>query len=526
MKTEIGHVDAIPSKRLFKSIIADYGLNHSICELIDNALDIWIKKGKSSPLEINIDFEMNQQTISVSDNAGGVKKSELHLIVGPGQTSNLPDGETIGIFGVGTKRAVVALAQDIKITTRYETNKTYRLEFDESWLMNEDWNLPLYEIDDITEGTTIVELQKLRFQLTDEALTHLKQHLRATYARFLHNNKVIINLDKESIQPLNFENWAYPPDYSPHKYITDLKSGDGGTLQVEIIAGLTRESSPAGGEYGVYFYCNDRLIARALKNYDVGFATGLAGLPHPSVSLVRVIVSLNGDAQLMPWNSSKSGINSNHNMFLALRTSIVQDVKYYASLSRILSRKEGSWPENVFKYSSGKIRDIEIANLSDARKSYLLPLPKSKIRYAEKVKQVNQAIGKDYPWTTGLYESIIAIDLIFNQKLEQKNRLCLIVLDSTLEIAFKEYLVNESGTFYNDSKLSKLFNSRHDVHEAIKSHITFDDKIWKKISHYYNLRNKLVHERATVGIDDSQIEDYRSVVENVLEQLFNLSFNK
>lgn len=526
MKKEIGQVNAIPSKRLFISIIADYDLNRSICELIDNALDIWIKNGKGNPVEININLETNQQTISVSDNAGGVKKSDLRLIVGPGQTSNLPDGETIGFFGVGTKRAVVALAQDIKITTRYGANKTYRLEFDDSWLEDDDWDLPLYEIDDITEGTTIVELQKLRFMLTDDALTYLKEHLRATYTRFLHDNKVTINLNQEPLQPLNFENWAYPPDYPPHKYITDLKSDDGGTLKVEILAGLTRESSPAGGEYGVYFYCNDRLIARALKNYDVGFATGLAGLPHPSVSLVRVIVSLKGDAQLMPWNSSKSGINSNHNMFLALRNLLVQVVKDYASLSRSLSTKEGGWPDNVFKYPSGEINEIEIADLSNAKKSYLLPLPKSKMRYAEKLKQANQAIGKEKPWTTGLYESIIAVDLIFKHKLEQKNRVCLIILDSALEIAFKEYLVNESGTFYNASSLSKLFNSRHAVHEAVQSHVTFDDELWKKINYYYNLRNKLVHERATVGINDSQIEDYRSVVENVFERLFNLNFDR
>ncbi|MCK5643731.1 MAG: ATP-binding protein [Gammaproteobacteria bacterium] len=526
MKTEIGQVDAIPSKRLFTSIIADYDLNRSICELIDNALDIWIKNGKSSSVEININLEKNQQTISVSDNAGGVKKSDLHLIVGPGQTSNLPDGETIGFFGVGTKRAVVALAQDIKITTRYGTDKTYQLEFDESWLKNEDWELPLYEIDDIAEGTTIVELQKLRFKLTDEALTHLKEHLQATYARFLHDNKVDINLDQEPLQPLNFENWAYPPDYPPHKYITNIKSEDGGTLKVEILAGLTRESSPAGGEYGVYFYCNDRLIARALKNYDVGFATGLAGLPHPSVSLVRVIVSLKGDAQLMPWNSSKSGINSNHNMFLALRTLLVQVVKDYASLSRTWSKKEGGWPENVFKYPSGDIKEIEIADISNAKKSYLLQLPKSKLRYADKVKQVNQTIGKEKPWTTGLYESIIAVDLIFNQKLEQKNRICLILLDSTLEIAFKEYLVNETESNYTDSKLLKIFERRHQVQNEIKNHITFSDSIWNQINYYYKFRNKLVHERATVGITDNQIKDYRGVVQNVLEQLFCLSFSE
>ncbi|MCK5342233.1 MAG: ATP-binding protein, partial [Candidatus Heimdallarchaeota archaeon] len=353
-----------------------------------------------------------------------------------------------------------------------------------------------------------------------------KEHLQATYARFLHNNKVIINLNQEPLQPLSFENWAYPPDYSPRKIVTQQKFEDGGSVNVEILAGLTRESSPASGEYGVYFYCNDRLIARALKNYDVGFATGLAGLPHPSVSLVKVIVSLSGDVQLMPWNSSKSDISSNHSMFLALRNELIKVVKYYASLSRALSKKEGGWPENVFKYSSGKIREIEIDNISDTRKSYLPPLPKSKLRYADKVKKVNNTIRKEKPWTTGLYESIIAVDLIFNKKLEQKNRVCLILLDSTLEIAFKEYLVSESEVFYNDTKLLNLFKNRNDVHKAVQSHVSFDEKLWKKITYYYNLRNKLVHERATVGIDDSQIEDYRSVVENVLERLFNLNFSK
>ena len=107
MKDFIENVDAVPSKRLFGSIIADYDLDRSICELIDNALDIWVKNGKKDPIVIIIDIDKNQQTISVNDNAGGVKKSELVYIVSPGQSGNLENEETIGIFGVGTKRAVV-----------------------------------------------------------------------------------------------------------------------------------------------------------------------------------------------------------------------------------------------------------------------------------------------------------------------------------------------------------------------------------------------------------------------------------
>ncbi|GLQ83068.1 hypothetical protein GCM10007881_65910 [Mesorhizobium huakuii] len=43
-----------------------------------------------------------------------------------------------------------------------------------------------------------------------------------------------------------------------------------------------------------------------------------------------------------------------------------------------------------------------------------------------------------------------------------------------------------------------------------------------KIDHYYMLRNSLIHERATQQITDTQINDYRKVIEKVLNLLFGL----
>ena len=121
---------------------------------------------------------------------------------------------------------------------------------------------------------------------------------------------------------------------------------------------------------------------------------------------------------------------------------------------------------------------------------------------------------------------MIAADLISKQRLEQKNRIALIVLDSTLEIAFKEYLVNDSGTVYNDARLLALFNNRTSVQNEIKKYVKLKAELWGKIDHYYRLRNKLVHERVTVGIHDSQIEDFRGVVEAVLKKLYRLKFDE
>jgi hypothetical protein len=206
VKNEIDKLNAIPSKRIFHSIIADYDLNRSICELVDNGLDVWVRGKKAKAIGINIKLDEMQQTITVEDNAGSLPKSDLRYVVGPGETGTNPTDETIGIFGVGTKRAVVALAQDVKITTRFAKEKTYQIDFDDNWINDDNWELPVYEVDQIPEGKTVVELQKLRSPITDEEIAHLKEHLRATYAKFLMNQAVTLQLNGEKLSPLFFEN--------------------------------------------------------------------------------------------------------------------------------------------------------------------------------------------------------------------------------------------------------------------------------------------------------------------------------
>jgi hypothetical protein len=299
MKSKVSTVDATPSKRLYLSIIADYDLNKAICELIDNAIDIWVMNGKVDDLSIFISLDQNQQRIDVVDDAGGLSESDLVYIVGPGHTRSLDTDQTIGIFGVGTKRAVVALAQNVTIRTRQDA-ATHAIEFDDDWINEgDDWKLPVYQVDDIGKGTTHIQLIRLRKSISDDAISNLNDHLGVTYAQFLSESKLGITLNGRGVEPINFEDWAFPPGFEPRRYFGEIPSRDGAKVSVRAVAGLIKESSPAGGEYGVYVYCNDRLVAGALKTYAVGFGKGLAGKPHADIALARVILYLNGQARLM-----------------------------------------------------------------------------------------------------------------------------------------------------------------------------------------------------------------------------------
>jgi len=151
-------------------------------------------------------------------------------------------------------------------------------------------------------------------------------------------------------------------------------------------------------------------------------------------------------------------------------------------------------------------------------------MPKSRPRYGDVITDANKGLAKKKPWVKGLYEGVIAADLIAKQHLEQRNRIALIVLDSTLEIAFKEFLVNDSGTYYSDAKLLDVFKTRHSVHNEIRKYVKLSADTWKKIAHFSDLRNKLIHQRATAGVSDAELDNFRKVVESLLKKLYKLKF--
>lgn len=525
MKREIRQVDGTPSKRLFWSIISDYSLNTAICELIDNALDIWLRNGKTNLLSVLIDLDTDRQIIKIQDCAGGVAEENLQLLISPGASGNDRNESVIGLFGVGSKRAVVALAEEVKITTRHKNNGSFQIDIDENWLSSETWEMPIYEVEEIDENTTVIDLCKLRRQITTEDEFELIAHLCETYANFLKDKNFEIKINGTRLQPVEFDVWAYPPGFQPRYYQFNIPTVDNEEVGVEITAGLIREKESGKDDYGVYFYCNDRLIVKEIKDREVGYAAKLAGVPHFDASLARIIVKFYGAAKLMPWNSSKSSINYAHHMFKGLQTFLIKVVTDYSSLSR---RLKGQWDENVFPFSDGELEYIDINDVEKVKRTYLPPLPKIRKNAVEHLKNKNKLTVNDQPWTLGLLEAIAAVEIIARQKLETKNRIALILLDSNFEIALKEYIVaNQSllGFSGKDKEMMQLLNDkRYKIVEFVSLKAGIDSTTTSKIKHYYSMRNKLIHEKATVGITDADVTNYQETIQKILTLLFNLKF--
>jgi len=522
MKQEAKQLDGTPSKRLYWSIISDYNLQTAICELVDNALDIWLKAEKKTDLRIDIDLNFDQQTISITDCAGGVPEAHLEFLITPGGGNNSRDENIIGIFGVGSKRAVVALAEDVRIKSRYKLEKCFQIDIDNAWLEHDSWSLPAYEIDGIQPNTTQIELSRLRIKINPEDELILRSHLAEVYACFLAGPKFAITLNKQLVTPTKFDLWAYPPDFEPRCFLFELEAVKGEKVGVELTAGLISSKEPGRDDYGVYFYCNERLIEKEVKKKDVGYISGLAGLPHSDASLARIIVKLYGATKHMPWNSSKSAINFGHQTFQALQGFLLPVVADFTSLSR---RFKGQWEEKVFAYQSGEVEHVDVKDIAKIKHSYLPPLPQVYKHKVDSLKTVNRVKLKDEPWTLGLVEAVAAVDLLRKHKsFETRNRIALLLLDSSFEIALKEFIVHTQGLDLGGKPLDQIFSQRDAVIKIVRQKVDLDSVTLTKINHYYLQRNKLVHERATLEVTDADVGNYSETIQAVLTRLFGLVF--
>jgi len=522
-KEPVASINATPNKRIYRSIIADYTLNTAICELIDNALDARLEITGGPDLVVSINIDLDQQKISIIDNAGGVKESELKKLISPGETTVEGTEESIGIFGVGSKRAAVVLSQMIQITTRYHKEKTLRIEYDDAWLKHPDWNINYYRVEDISPSTTEIALSNLRFRIEKEDVDNLRNHLSATYAYFLQDRKISICLNDELLDAKFFDNWAYPPEFEPAQFIKRLSpKNTNEKIRFSITAGLVLEKGKIM-DYGVYFYCNKRLITRALKTPEVGFISGLAGVPHNSMSLARIIVHIDGPSDNMPWTSNKAAINYNHTVFQAIKSDVIQAVRIYAKLSK---KFYVDFEERVFPFKTGQPKTTRLENDETIKPSRLPEPPKTRKDFKDVVLELNKELTEQKPWIRGLYEAIIAENIIARQRfLEQRNRISLIILDSTLEIALKNFLAYEIAASLNDESLTNLFNrGRVSVHQEAERHLLTGNAIWQKINYFYRLRCDLIHRRADVRISDENIDTFRQIVMTVLTVAFNIEF--
>jgi len=126
------------------------------------------------------------------------------------------------------------------------------------------------------------------------------------------------------------------------------------------------------------------------------------------------------------------------------------------------------------------------------------------------------------PWVRGIADNLAAAKLLLDSVLESRNRLALILLDSALEIGFREYLENVKKITGLDDDAMK---HRENLIKVVgrNSKITEDD--WTQIDFFYELRCNCYHESASLTLNDTLIAEFYTLVSSIVDLLFDVTIS-
>ena len=376
-------VDATPVKSFFVEMLTrDIELVDAILDLLDNCVDgILRQKGHSSgetPYEgFKAAIKFDENSFSISDNCGGIPW-DLHnyaFRMGKDPKDRDSDLPTVGVYGIGMKRAIFKIGKQCLISTRNQED-CYEVEITPEWIAEPDnWDLPVSESSqpDKEEGTTIVidELNEsiaIHFGKDNENFTReLTEKVRTHYAFILDKGfEVEINGERVVAKPtkliFNETGNIKGTDTAIRPYIYQTEN-DG--VKVFLSVGFTRpipsqqdvndeqeEKKYSSMDAGWTIICNDRAVLYCDRTELTGW--GEAGVPryHTQFIAISGIVEFqSNDASKLPTTTTKRGIDASSSLYLQVKNRMREGMQVFTDYT---NKWKGNAIESKEHIDSGK----------------------------------------------------------------------------------------------------------------------------------------------------------------------------
>lgn len=380
-------IDAMPTKKLFiDTLIRDVSLKDAILDLVDNAIDGFIRKKFDENREIKL--TLNKDFFEIFDNCGGIEINHVKNEVFRFGISEVRDENTLGVYGIGMKRSMFKIGRHITFESD-DLSNYFRVVIDlEEWQTSEAWSHNF----DTVEGSkgepfTKISIESLNDDIKNEFekdsfKNELSQRISKTYFLFL-KDKINIFINNKYIEPLELK-IGFSDSISP---AVQNFSIDG--VSVKLTAG----AHPDFRDPGWYIFCNNRLIIVGDRTSLTGW--GSRGVPtyHPKYNRFKGFAYINSsDPSKLPWNTSKNGLNTSSIVYKRLLDEMQSMTQQFTSyMSKVYpSEKE----ETIGKDILGDMTTVSITELKENRTFKAPEIPRSPnfttISYKKPKKQVDK----------------------------------------------------------------------------------------------------------------------------------------
>ena len=326
-----------PTKEFFVGMLTrDIELNDAILDLLDNCLDGVVRQKKGLTTRDTPDFyngfyskiTITDTSFTIEDNCGGIPMEVAEKYAfRMGRSAEKSDDElpTVGIYGIGMKRAIFKIGRSAVVTTRND-GCLYTVTIPEDWSSSEDdWNFPIEELHDdnvLPTGGTSIEIKNINngiaelWNNADKLGMYINKLIKAieqSYS-FIIQKGFEISINGRKVTPLPIELLVTKEDAGIKPFIYTQNFDD---VSVKLVIGFY--APPPSPED-----IDDD------KSHLTGW--GEAGVPQYHTQFIGIrgiVIFESNNPKKLPMTTTKRGVDTSSYIYAAVKNRMRQGLKMF-----------------------------------------------------------------------------------------------------------------------------------------------------------------------------------------------------
>lgn len=394
-------IEATPVKTFFVEMLTrDINLEDAILDLLDNCIDGIHRSSRQSQEDnqgtpyqgFKAEIKIGEDLFSISDNCGGIpwELRDYALRMGRVKGQNSDSG-SLGTYGIGMKRAIFKMGEHCLISTR-SGDYQYQIEITRDWLNEDEWDLPVKDIELLEEDGTSIEITQLYHDITkqfgenaENFIAQLKRTVSTHFAYIIEkgfeikiNDKIVpsrptaIAFDKDTNEAA--------PYIRPFIFKTTIDD-----VEVFLTVGFSRPP-PSESEIedenripknssenaGWTILCNDRVVVFNDKTILTGWGDGGVPRYHNQFIAISGVVEFNSkDPRKLPTTTTKRGLKADSQLYLQVRKKMSEGLKIFTQYTNDWKKQESESRKQVAAVD--KLPFIQIKKEADKLKFAATP---------------------------------------------------------------------------------------------------------------------------------------------------------
>ncbi len=349
---------ASPTKQFFVSMLTrDISLADAILDLVDNCLDGALRLANGKEVDYARHFvriKLAADHFSIDDNCGGipreVAKNYAFKMGREPDDERDSNTETIGMYGVGMKRAIFKMGREALVRTRYGED-TFEVPITSAWLDGKGWEpLPINEPTEtggeLAEPGTSIRVEELyegvaRHFANEGFENDVRTAISEHFTMFLQWG-LTVELNGKLVEPVHVEVLVSKRDDGPAPFVFQ-KTIDGVLVSITVGLNTSRsvdddeevdsafEEKRSSATAGWTVLCNDRAVIVGDKSLLTGWGDGIPMYHDQFIVITGIIEFRSKRADKLPVTTTKRALDTSSNVWLESLVKMKEGMRIWIS---------------------------------------------------------------------------------------------------------------------------------------------------------------------------------------------------